>query len=406
MDVRLQPDIKALLSFQKEGPRLSVCQPVNGQFPDISKDILRFRNLFGLFRDSLAEHHHKQTIEKLLAPFAELVADKPFWDHSFKGLAVYGAPGMFRAVRLADPVAERAVFSDMFYLKPLIEQYQTADRYQVLSLSRKSLRLFQGQRQHLDEVQLHPSIPRSVTDVQTDLPEPEAAPKARHGHEGLNEALPTQAAHHRGLGSKDRQDQDTNILDPELIRFFRVVDQRVTERHSKPTGLPLLLAATPEYQGLFRNVSKNPYLLEEPLDVHIGGMSAHEASPPVWNALRPRYEAQWRARSARFAEASAAGFASDLATEIAQAAAEGRVETLLVERDTRAEGQIEPEEELAKPTSRDHREVDTLLDAVAQLALNNGAEVIVVPLEQMPSATGLAAIFRYPNPAIEQARAT
>lgn len=406
MDVRLHPDIKALLSFQGEGPRLSVCQPVYGRFPAISKDILRFRNLFGLFRDSLAEHYHKKAIEKLLAPFDQLAVDNPFWTHPFKGLAVYGAPGMFRAVRLSDPVAERAVFADTFYLKPLIEQYETADRYQVLSLSRKPLRLFEGQRQHLQEAQLHPSIPRCVADVQTYVPEPVAAPKPRRGHEGLKEALPAQAAHHRGLGSKDRQDQDRDIFDPELIRFFHVVDERVAERHSKPTGWPLLLAATPEYQGVFRGIAKNPCLLDEPLDVHIGGMSVHEASALVWNVLRPRYEAQWRARSAKFAEASAKGFASDLAAQIAQAAAEGRVETLLVERDKRADGQIEPEEELAKPTSRDHREVDTLLDAVAQLALNNGAEVIVVPPEQMPSATGLAAIFRYPNPAIGEARAT
>jgi Bacterial archaeo-eukaryotic release factor family 3 len=400
MDARLQPDIKALLSFQEEGPCLSVCQPVNGRFPDVSKDILRFRNLFGLFRNSLTEHYSKRTIEQLLAPFAQLAADGPFWDHSFKGLAVYRAPGMFRAVRLSDPVAERAALADTFYLKPLIEQYQTADRYQVLALSRKPLRLFEGHRQYLQEAELHPSIPRCVTDVQTYVQVPEAAINARHGHERLNEALPAQAAHHRGLGSRDRQDQDRDAFDPELIRYFHVVDRRVAEHHSIPTGWPLLLAATPEYQARVRGISKNPCLLDERLDVHIGGMSAREASPLVWNVLRPYYEAQWQARIARFVEASGKGFASDVAVEIARSAAEGRVETLLVEHDKRAEGQIEPEEELSKPSGRNHREVDTLLDAVAQLALRNGAEVIVVPREQMPSATGLAATFRYVNPAV------
>jgi hypothetical protein len=400
MDVRHHSDIRTLLAVDGAGPRLTVCQPVNGLFPDIQKDVLRFRNLFGLFRDSLAERYRRPVIEEMLAPFVALAGDAPFWDHSFRGLAVFSAAGTFHALRLCEPVAERAVYADTFYLKSVIEQYQTADHFQVLSLSKKGVRLFQGQRHQLLEVPLHASIPRRVTDLPAYLPEPEASSNARHGHQALNENLAPQAAHHRGLGSKDYQDQDTDIVDPEMERFAQVVDERVTAHHSRPTGWPLLVAATPENQAILRRVSKNPYLLDERIDAHVGTLNASEIAALAWNAMRGRYEVHWRARRARYSAAAAKGLASDLAQDVARAAAEGRVEMLMIEHDKRAEGQIEPEEELAKPSSRDHREVDTLIDAIGQLALRNGAELIVVPPEQTPSVTGLAAILRYSLPPV------
>ena len=38
---------------------------------------------------------------------------------------------------------------------------------------------------------------------------------------------------------------------------------------------------------------------------------------------------------------------------------------------------------------------EDLLDDVAETVLRNGGEVVVVPAESMPSATGLAATHRY-----------
>jgi hypothetical protein len=40
-------------------------------------------------------------------------------------------------------------------------------------------------------------------------------------------------------------------------------------------------------------------------------------------------------------------------------------------------------------------EVDDLLDDLAELTLTRGGGVVVVPGERMPTATGLAAIYRF-----------
>lgn len=41
-----------------------------------------------------------------------------------------------------------------------------------------------------------------------------------------------------------------------------------------------------------------------------------------------------------------------------------------------------------------HPEVDDLIDDLAELVLNKGGQVVVVPAERMPTATGAAAIYR------------
>jgi hypothetical protein len=40
-------------------------------------------------------------------------------------------------------------------------------------------------------------------------------------------------------------------------------------------------------------------------------------------------------------------------------------------------------------------EIDDLLDDLAEVVLQHGGEVVVVPAERMPAQTGVAAIYRY-----------
>ena len=47
-----------------------------------------------------------------------------------------------------------AIVADSFHTKPLMRIVQSADRYQILALSRDSARLFEGNRDRVDEIDL------------------------------------------------------------------------------------------------------------------------------------------------------------------------------------------------------------------------------------------------------------
>jgi hypothetical protein len=109
----------------------------------------------------------------MLARFHALGNDREFWNHTTDGLAVFGAPDIFRIVRLQRSMPELAIVAGSFHVKPLLRIVQSADRFQVLCINRHDIRLYEGNRDALDEVELAAGVPRTATDVLGDeLPEP------------------------------------------------------------------------------------------------------------------------------------------------------------------------------------------------------------------------------------------
>lgn len=98
----------------------------------------------------------------------------------------------------------------------------------------------------------------------------------------------------------------------------------------------------------------------------------------------------------QYAQAKADGKGSDDYKEVAVAAVEGRIDTLLVEADRMIAVRITnlvtgntQNKDLKNP------KVDDLLDDMGELVEKMGGQVMVLPADKMPSNTGLAAIFRY-----------
>lgn len=377
-------DYPAGLFFDvQETPCLSLYEPTHRSHPDNQQDPIRFRNLVKALEDSLRRTYPEEKIRALIEPFRNLAADRGFWNHTLDGLAVLAAPGLFLAYRLQRPVPELAVVADSFHTKPLLRILQSADRYQVLGLSRKEIKLFEGNRDALDEIELADEVPRTITEA---LGEELTEPHLTVSTYGSGPAGP--AMHHGQGGRKDEVGLDAE-------RFFRAVDRAVLEHHSRPSGLPLVLAALPEHHHLFRRVSHNPFLLEEGIDVHPDTVSADELRERAWRAVEPYYLERLDALVEAFGAAKAKGFGADDPAQVAEAAVAGRVTTLLIDAGCEIPGRIDSTTGQVALDDLDHPEVDDLLDDLAEWVMRTGGQVVVVPSERMPTETGVAAIYRY-----------
>jgi hypothetical protein len=377
-------DYPAGLFFDvQEPPCLSLYQPTHRSHPDNQQDPIRFRNLVRTLEDSLRRIYPEEKIRALIEPFRNLAADRGFWNHTLDGLAVLAAPGLFLAYRLQRPVPELAVAADSFHTKPLLRILQSADRYQVLGLNRKEIKLFEGNRDALDEIELADEVPRTITEA---LGEELTEPHLTASTAGFGPAGP--AIHHGQGARKDEVDVDTE-------RFFRVVDRAVLEHHSRPSGLPLLLAALPEHHHLFRRVSHNPFLLEDGIDVHPDSVSADELRVRAWRAIEPYYLARLTELVEAFGAAKAKGLGGDDPARVAEAAVAGRVMSLLIDADCEIPGRIDSATGRVEFEDLAHPEIDDLLDDLAEWVMRTGGQVVVVPSERMPTDTGIAAIYRY-----------
>jgi hypothetical protein len=323
----------------------------------------------------LSQHDHAS----LLAPFFSLADDEAFWNHTLEGLAILANRRLFRVYRLQRRVPERSVAADSFHLKPLIRILQSADRYQLLALTQQAVRLFEGNRDTVDPVPLAPGVPATIEEALGDeLTQPHLTRSRRAGSGSFV---------FHGHGSK----ADERSTDME--RFFRIVDRAVWLHHSHPSQLPLILVALPEHHAVFRKISRNPFLASESIAANPETLDETALRQLGWEAERPRYLELTANLVDRFRSAQSSGQGSDELTQVAAAAAEGRIATLLLDADQDIPGRVDALSgtvELA-----DAPDSDDLLDDLGELVLKRGGRAIVIPKDRMPTRSGVAAIYRY-----------
>jgi len=364
-------------------PCLSLYLSTHRHHPENQQDPIRFKNLMKALEESLLQRYSSSETGPLLEPFRTLAGDRDFWNHTWDGLAVLGAAGLFRVIKLQRPVFELAVVADSFHIKPLLRILQSADRYQVLSLNRREIHLFEGNRDKLDELELAAGVPRTITEALGDeLTEPHQT-VASYGGTGLGSNM------RHGHGSK----QDEVEIDEE--RFFRAVDRAFLEHHSQSSGLPLILAALVQYHTPFRQISHNPFLMETGIEVDASSLTTDQLRQRAWAVLEPEFRARLRKLAEAFKEARSKGLGADDLAKVAHAAAESKVDFLLVEADRRIPGRLDRETGAIVLSRLEDPQVDDLSDDLAELVLNRGGQVVVVPAIDMPTAAGVAAIFRF-----------
>lgn len=384
MELLTKELIQELLAVD-QAPCLSLYMPTHHTHPENLQDSILFKNLVQQMEESLMHKYSAAEVQKYLEPFEALAEDNNIWEHTLEGLAVFSAKGIFKIVRLHKSVEELAMVADSFHTKPLRQYLQSVDNYHVLCLTLHDIRLFEGNRHSLTEVELTADIPKTITEALGDKLTDSHTTVASYGGTG-GESSPM----HHGQGSKKEE------TEKDAERFFRVVADTIYEHYSKPSGWPLILAALPEHHSLFHKVNKNPLLLPKGISINPSSVSPEKLGNMAWETMEPEYQLKLDRLVARFEQARANGKGSDDYKEVAVAAVEGRVDTLIVEADRIIAVRVTnlvtgntQKKDLINPR------VDDLLDDMGELVMKMGGEVMVLPTDKMPSETGLAAIFRY-----------
>ncbi len=384
MTASLTPQVLTELTASQTPPCLSLYMTTHRRHPENQQEPIRYGNLLKALHTSLLQQFPRAEAQALLAPFVALADDQALWAHTADGLAVLGCEGLFRVFHLQQPVAELAIAADSFHTQPLRRVLQSPGRYQVLGLSLGQIQLFEGQRDSLTEVALAPGVPRTLDEAQGNARTEPHHTVSSHG--GLGQG---HSAMRHGQGGQHE------VIDADAERFFRAVDRAVLDQHSRPSGLPLVLAALPQHHALFRRVSHNPFLMSTGLHINPDVAALGELGERAWQLVSPQHEAQMSARLAEFAAAMPKGLGGDDLAQVAQAAAAGRVATLLIESDRHWPGRLDATTGRIEAGDLADPQVDDVLDDLGTLVEKLGGQVLLMPKAQMPGFTGLAAIYRH-----------
>jgi hypothetical protein len=372
-----------------EPPCISLYQPTHRAHPENRQDPIRFRNLLAEMEKSLRQKYPTREVRTILEKFQALTRDDPFWNHRTDGLAILSSTDTFQIVELQRAVPELLVVADSFHIKPLLRALQSADRYQILSLNLQEAKLYEGNRYALDPVEL-PNVPATISEALGDeLTEPHLTTASYGGVGG--------SMHHGHGQKKDEVDNDRD-------RFFRVIDRAILEHHSRPSGLPLMLAALTQHHAPFHKVSRNPYLMADGIMTNPEALSLEQLRAEAWRVVEPAYLQRVAKLVDDYEVARARQLGSDDLAQIAEAVSAGRVGTLLIEDDRQIPGKVDRATGQILTGDLSDPEIDDVLDDLAELVLRMKGDVVVVPRERMPCRTGAVAIFRFDSAGSVQRR--
>jgi len=400
----VSPEAVRDLLVDRPAPCLSLYLPTHRNVPDNRVDRTAYRHLVEALEMALSATRSRTEIDRLLEPFRTLGRNGPFWDHTRDGLAVFAADGIAQVYLLPAPVKPLALAARRFHTLPLVRLIAGAERYDALVLTSRTAHVYEGclregAADRLDPVPLHDGsgpmeLERSEA-VEAETWQPHRVQRGM-GPSGLG----TGGVVHGGAGAKREDAED----DTEI--FLRHVDEAVHERVSRRSGLPLVLVALPRLAALFRRLSKNRSLVDEFVarDAHLLPVADLPALvAPVFARARDRLIGH---ELRRFAAARERGLGSGDLSDIARAAAEGRVSLLLVERDRFAPGSLdratgavtfegEPPADLSRAGDEPALRTEDLLGGLAETVLLHGGDLLSLEKIRMPTESGVAAIYRY-----------
>jgi len=388
-------DLNALLA-RHPMPCVSIYLPTATSYPDTQQDRIRYRNLVDQAEAGVREHLTPAQSTPLLQKFREPAADDAFWAHRRSGLAVHGSPDAFHVFELNRPVPERCIVAGSFHLKPLLRIAQSADRFHVLCLQREEVRLYEGNRDGLTLIR-PAGVPWTINEAlggESSIQAKNQAPAPKNeDQKGKSGEATRQNPRGAQPGPGHAAKGDDAKLDSE--RFFRVVDRAVWEHVSRDSGLPLVIAALPEHQSMFRALTHNQRVVPQGVEKNPGAMSVEELRDAAWKCVEPVYLTRLQQYVEDFNTAKARQQASGELNAVAKAAHEGRVGVLLVEAERTVPGRLDPNTGDVWQAPENANDVDDLLDDVAETVLRTKGTVVVVPRDRMPTATGLAATNRF-----------
>jgi hypothetical protein len=386
MSLLSNSEIRELIQHQ-DGKQVSLFMPTHRKGKEIQQDPIMLKNLLGQAEETLVlQDMRRAEAGELLKPAHELVLRHEFWRHQSDGLALYISPEIIRAFRLPLSFEELVVVGERFHIKPLLPMISGDGRFYILALSQNEIRLLQGTRYSVAQVDVS-EIPESLAEVlQWDDPE-----KRLQWHTRTQASLGGRAAVFHGHGVASADDPKDSIL-----RYFHKVDKGLSRVLSDGTA-PLVTAGVEYLHPLYREANSYPHLLKEGIGGNPEEMSVEELHQQAWELVSPLFQREKQEQAGQYQQL--AGSDSDLASNqleaVVPAAHHGRVATLFVGKGVHRWGTFDPEtREVRVHDDVQAGDADLLDLAAVHTVLNRGAVYVLEPGE-LPEASPVAAILRY-----------
>lgn len=384
MDLVTRRDLEVLARVDR-GPCVSLLMPTHQAGPEMRQDPIRLKNLIGEAEDLLVESGLRAPeARELLEPARRLLDDHYFWRHQNHGLAAYLHPRGLRTFRVPLELDDLAVVGERFHLKPLLALLSEDGQFYVLALSQNSVRLLQGTRFTVSQVELE-DVPESLDEaLRWEDPERQV-----QFHTETRQRGDRRRAMFFGQGITGEETRKEEIL-----RFFQQLDRGLHEV-LRSEQVPLVLVGVDYLLPIYREANTYPHLLEAGVTGNPDERSPKDLHEAAWEMVEPVLRQARHEAAAEYERLLGTGKASSDLKEVMPSARHGRVAAVFVPLSTQVWGRFEADTEAVEVHDERRPGDEDLLDHVAVHTLLNGGSVYPVEAEEVPGEGIVAATFRY-----------
>lgn len=382
MDLLTMKELEPLLEGNEEW-LVSLYMPTHRGGAEIQQDPIRWKNLLRTAEERLEKKGMRPAdIKECLKTAWQYHQDPLFWQNQSDGLAAFLGAGESRFYRLPVTFEELAVVSDRFHLKPLLPYFARDGRFYILALSQKQVRLLEGTRFTVEEVNLE-DMPQSVAEaLNLDVVQGHL-----QYHTGTSSVGGERAAMYHGHNPQD--DEKDRIQ-----KWFHQIDGELSGI-LKGRKVPLVLAGVEYLFHLYREANTYPHLVEGGVTGNPEDLRAECLHEKAWPLVEPIFgEAMKKAKEKYFELTGTKQITNDI-SEALRAAEHGRVESLFIPKNRQVWGRYDRESDTIE-IAKDHPAgAQDLLDLAAAKTMRNGGDVYAMVQEEMPGGEWLAAVLRY-----------
>jgi len=379
---RITTDELKNLFVRYRGWCVSLFMPTHRAGREREQGPIRLKNLLRQAEESLlAKGLRPRDVKEMLKPAQDLLDEPPFWQYQSDGLAVFCTPETFRTYRLPLPFEELVVISNHFHFKPLLPFFAGDGRFYILALSRNQVRLLEGTRDTVDEVDIKSVFPALAEALHYEAPE-----RQLQFHTGTTSAKTgDRAAVYHG---HDPSDEDK----AKILRWFRKIDDELS---GVLTDRPVVLAGVEYLFPLYKEVNSYPHLVGDGITGNPEKLRPEELHAQAWPLVQPIFIKAQEEAAVQYGKIVGTGLTTTSVEEAVSAAHLGRVGILFVATGVQVWGNFDPETLSAHiHETPEPGDVD-LLNLAAVQSILHGGKVYAVSPEEVPDRGSLAAVFRY-----------
>ncbi|MFO7847397.1 MAG: hypothetical protein R6V27_12600 [Balneolaceae bacterium] len=365
--------------MEKNGnPLISVTMPTHRKGEEIKQDPIRFKNLLNSVSDKLINMGLKQTeIDEFLNPARELLEKPMFWSHQDHGLVVYLAKDHFDYYQLPYEVEEKAYVNTHFLITPILPMVSMDGTFNVLAISRKNSRLLRCTRNETEDI-----TPQNVSTNVDDYLEV-TQEKELQFHTGADGNQAMFFGH--GGGEEDQK--------AVLEAYFRELEKGITGTLKRDEN-PLILVGLEDNLAFYKSINSYGRTVEDTLDANPDEWKDSDLREHGWKVIQNYFLKDMYQSLDNFGERTGKKVSNNL-SEVIESTVMGKSKTIFITKGENRWGRYDDETHEVHLTDKPSNGDVDLLNWLAVKGRETGSKVYILPREEMPMKSTVAAEYRF-----------